>query len=142
LNNPLSFIFIFLIFNLKKMILVSKSALSCLPFTLAYWTIYQDHWNAFSALTLLVWRQEGHPACINWVMCCCRGCLSGARCKWSAYGPADATAFLSSLAAVKSRMAYFSGDDIAMLSWKKAVKWIWLSRQLNMNLNVGFLPKT
>ena len=45
---------------------------------------------AFSALTLLVGRQEGHPACKNWVVGCWHGCLSGARC--AAYGPADATA--------------------------------------------------
>jgi len=45
---------------------------------------------AFSALTLLVGRQEGHPACkklsgkmLAW--------LSGMRCRL-AYGPADATA--------------------------------------------------
>ena len=30
---------------------------------------------AFSALTLLVGRQEGHPACKNWVVGCWRGCL-------------------------------------------------------------------
>jgi len=46
--------------------------------------------HAFSALTLLVGRQEGHPACkklsggmLEWV--------SGMRCRL-AYGPADATA--------------------------------------------------
>ena len=47
---------------------------------------------SFSALTLLVGRQEGHPACkknlsggvLAWY-------LSGARCRF-AYGPADATA--------------------------------------------------
>jgi len=38
--------------------------------------------SAFSALTLLVGRQEGHPAGKK---------LSGARCRL-AYGPADATA--------------------------------------------------
>jgi len=45
---------------------------------------------AFSALTLLVRQQEGHPACkkssggvLAW--------LSGARCRL-AYGPADSTA--------------------------------------------------
>jgi len=43
---------------------------------------------AFSALTLLVGRQEGHPARV--VVCWC-GCLSGARCRL-AYGPADVTA--------------------------------------------------
>jgi len=48
--------------------------------------------DAFSALTLLVGRQEGHPACkklsdgVLW-----HGYLSGAMCRF-AYGPADATA--------------------------------------------------
>jgi len=32
---------------------------------------------AFSSLTLLVGRQEGHPACKNWVVGCRHGCLSG-----------------------------------------------------------------
>ena len=47
---------------------------------------------AFGALTLLVGRQEEHPACRNWVMGCWCGCLSGARCRLFAYGPSDATA--------------------------------------------------
>ena len=46
---------------------------------------------AFSALTLLVGRQEGHPACKNRLVGCWRGYLSGARCRL-AYSPADATA--------------------------------------------------
>ena len=37
---------------------------------------------------LLVGRQEGHPACKNWVAGCWRGYLSGARCRL-AYGPAE-----------------------------------------------------
>ena len=46
---------------------------------------------AFSALTLLVGQQEGHPAWKkNWVVGCWCGYLSGARCRL-AYGPADAT---------------------------------------------------
>jgi len=53
-----------------------------------------------------------------------RGYLSGARCKWFAYSPADATATLSSLAPVKSRMVYLSGASLLRLSWKKAVKWV------------------
>ena len=57
---------------------------------------------AFSALTLLVGRQEGHPACKNWVVGCWRVYLSGARCRL-AYGPADATA-THCLASVKSRL--------------------------------------
>jgi len=46
--------------------------------------------SAFSALTLLVWWQEGHLACKNCVVGCWHGYLSGARCRL-AYGPADAT---------------------------------------------------
>jgi len=57
---------------------------------------------AFSALTLLVGRQEGHPACKNWVVRCWHGYLSRVRCRL-AYGPADATA---TLASVKSRLVF------------------------------------
>ena len=47
---------------------------------------------AFSALTLLVGRQEGHPACKELrVVGYWHGYLSGARCRL-AYVPADATA--------------------------------------------------
>ena len=52
--------------------------------------------SAFSALTLLVGRQEGHPACkklsgeeLVWY-------LSGVRCRL-AYGPADAIACFSKI---------------------------------------------
>jgi len=48
------------------------------------------HHGTFSALTLLLGRQEGHPACKNRVVGCWCGYLSGARCRL-AYGPADAT---------------------------------------------------
>jgi len=63
-------------------------------------TMHRVSWNlanchatlySFSALTLLVGRQEGHPACKNWAVGCWRGYLSGARCRL-AYCPADATA--------------------------------------------------
>jgi len=74
---------------------------------------------AFSALTLLVGRQEGHLACKNWVMRYRHGYLSGARCKWFAYGPANATATPLSLAPVKSRMAYLSAAGLPWLPWKK-----------------------
>jgi len=47
---------------------------------------------AFSALTLLVGSQEGHPACKKWVMKYWCGYLFEARCRSFAYGPADATA--------------------------------------------------
>ena len=55
-----------------------------------FWFCFQVVEN-ISALMLLVGRQEGHPACKNWVLGCWRGYLSGARCRL-AYGPADATA--------------------------------------------------
>ena len=47
--------------------------------------------SAFSALTLLVGRQEEHPACKHWVVGCWHVYLSGARCRL-AYGPPYATA--------------------------------------------------
>jgi len=77
--------------------------------------------GAFSALVLLFGWQEGHPACKKtgwWGVC--RGCLSGERCKWFAYGPADATSTPSPLAPVKSRMIYLSGASLPRLSWKKS----------------------
>jgi len=77
----------------------------------------------FSALTLMVGRQEGHPgACKNWVVRYKRGYLSAARCKWFAYGQADATATQSSLAPVKSRTVYLSGAGLPKMSLKKAIK--------------------
>jgi len=42
----------------------------------------------FSALTLLVERQEGHLACKNWMVGCWCGYLSWVRCRF-AYGPTD-----------------------------------------------------
>ena len=47
---------------------------------------------AFSALTLLVGRQEERPACKKRVVGYWHGYLSGARCRLFAYGLADATA--------------------------------------------------
>jgi len=79
-------------------------------------TIYLAHFQpvslrlyssfAFSALTLLVGRQEGHPAHKNWVVGCWRSYLSGARCRL-AYGPVDATAtHCLFTASVKSTLAF------------------------------------
>ena len=70
---------------------------------------------AFSALKLSGGRQEGHPACKNWVMRYWHGYLSGARCEWFTYGHH----MPSSLAPVKSRMVYLSGARLLRLSWKK-----------------------
>jgi len=77
--------------------------------------------NAFIALTLLVGRQEGHPACKKIrVVRYWRGYLYWARCKGFAYRyvPADAIATPSSVAPVKSRMVYLSGAGLARLCWK------------------------
>jgi len=76
----------------------------------------------FTALTLLVGQQEGHSACKNWAVRYWQGYLSGVRCKWVAYGLADATVNPSSLAPVKSRMVYLSGASLPRLSWKKGCK--------------------
>ena len=59
--------------------------------------------QAFSALTLLVGRQEGHPACKNWVVGCWRGYLSGARCRLALW-PSWCHCHPLSLASVKSRL--------------------------------------
>jgi len=57
--------------------------------------------SAFCALTLLVGHQEEPLACKkNWVMRCWHGYLFRARSKCFEYGPADATATLSSLASL------------------------------------------
>jgi len=58
--------------------------------------------GAFSALTLLVGRQEGHPACKK------HGYLSGAMCRF-AYGPADATATHCLLLQLNPDWFYLSG---------------------------------
>jgi len=56
------------------------------------WAVVKLITCAFSALMLLVGRQEGHPACKNFRMVgCWHGYLSGVRCRL-AYGPADANA--------------------------------------------------
>jgi len=59
-------------------------------------------WHAFSALTLLVGRQEGHPACKNWVVGCWHGYLSGARCRLVCHWWCHCHSL--SLAPVKSRL--------------------------------------
>jgi len=82
-------------------------------------TVWSHNVALNSTLTLLVGQQERHPACRNWVVRYWHGYLCGARCKWFAYGPADATVTPSSLAAVKSRMVYLSGAGLPRLSWRK-----------------------
>ena len=69
------------------------------------WLIYCYTYCAFTALTLLVGRQEGHPACKNWVVRCWHGYLSGLWsevqiCIW----PSCCHCHSLSLAPVKSRL--------------------------------------
>jgi len=55
----------------------------------------------------------------TWVVRYWHGYLTRERCKWFAYGSADAIATPSSLASLKSRMVYLSGAGLPRLSWKK-----------------------
>jgi len=55
----------------------------------------------------------------NWVLRYWHGYLSGARCKWSTYGPADAVATLSSL---NPELFNLSSASLPRLSWKEAIK--------------------
>jgi len=73
---------------------LSESCFKCVNIIVTkiyYFCYYGPNIIAFSALTLLVGRQEGRPACKKLSGGCWRGYLSGARCRL-AYGPADATA--------------------------------------------------
>jgi len=73
-----------------------------------YWLICA-HCNLSYPLPSVLWqywlgtRKSIQPV-KDWVMRCWRGYLSGARCKWFAYGPADVTATSSSLTSLKSRL--------------------------------------
>jgi len=64
---------------------------------------------AFSALMLLVGRQEGHPACKKLSGVCWHGYLSGTRCRL-AYGPANATVSCFSKIQIGFNF-YLSGTD-------------------------------
>ena len=75
-----------------------------------YTHIYWQH-IILGILTSVLWRcwlggKKGIRPVKNWLVRYKRGYLSEARCKWFAYGPADATATPPSPAPVKSRMVY------------------------------------
>jgi len=72
----------------------------------------------------LVGQQEGHPAYKNGVIKYWHGYLSGARCKWSVYRPAGATATPSSLAPVKSRWFTFLVPAYPGCPGRKAIRWM------------------
>ena len=74
---------------------------------------------SLSTLMLLVGIRKSISPVKNWVMGCWHAYLSRARCKWFAYGPADATATPLSLASLKSRMVYLPCAGLPRLFWKK-----------------------
>jgi len=81
---------------------------------------------AFSALTLLVGRQEGHPACKNRVVGCWCGYLSGARCRL-AYGPADVPLPLTVSCFRKIQIDFTFLVPAHLGSHRKtAVKWVYV----------------
>ena len=77
--------------------------------------------SAFSALTPLGVRKSIQPV-KNWVMGCRCGCLSGARCRFFACGPADATAIPEPrhlLPHLNPDWFYLSGTGgLPILSWQ------------------------
>ena len=72
------------------------------------------------SLLWLCWLGDRKAICpVKIVVRYWHGYLSGARCKWFAYGPADATATPSSHALVKSRMVHLTGAGSPRLFWKR-----------------------
>jgi len=66
---------------------------------------------------MLFRHREKHPACKNWVMRCWHCYLSGARCKWFTYGPADVSCFIEIQIGLTFPMSAYPG-----CIWKVAVK--------------------
>ena len=73
-------------------------------------------WHCWLGVRKSIWPVVGY-----W-----HGYLSGMWCRWFAYGPTDAIANPSSLASVKSRIVYLSGAGLPGLSWKKAIKHVYV----------------
>ena len=77
---------------------------------------------AFSALTLLVDRQNEHLACKHLVMRCWCGYLSAVMCRLFAYGLADATAITKPRRLsphLNLDWFHLSGTRLPRLSWKR-----------------------
>ena len=78
--------------QIHLLILVLYKSFACLLHFLLCSFFLPIYFFAFSALTLLVGWQEGHPTCKkNWAVGCWCGYLSGERCRLACV-PADATA--------------------------------------------------
>ena len=80
-------------------------------------------------------RKSIHPRVKKWVMRCWHSYLSGVRCKWFVYGPADATATPSSLASLKSFVLTFLVPAYPGCPGKEAVKWVSCSRREPLWIN-------
>ena len=99
-------------------------------------------WFAFSD-TLAGWQKSIWPV-KNWVTGRGHGYLSAVRCRWLAYGPANAnkaTATPSPLASLKSRMVYPSSTNLPRLFWKKAVLLCFLLKCSSQSRLIGYLGK-
>jgi len=122
--------------NMQRQALVSHMSSSWRGMTLDIWrSLLRILFVAIASgkVKLWLWKTQeffillfGHPDVPSVLWCCWlsgrkgirpvktewwgtpywHGYLSGARCKWFAYGPADATATPLSLVPVKSRMVY------------------------------------
>jgi len=77
-------------------------------------------WHCWLGIRTSSWHVK------NGVVRCWHGYLSGARCKWFAYGPADATATPSSLASLISRkfVHTFLVPAYPGSPGKQAIKWV------------------
>ena len=87
-------------------------------------------WHCWLGIRKSIWPVK------NWVMRWWHGYLSGMRCKWFAYGPADATATLLSLALLKFRMIFtFLVLTYPGCPGKEATKWVfvfWFHQKLEV----------
>jgi len=70
-------------------------------------------WHCWLGVGKSIWPVK------NWVMRCGHGYLSGAWCKWFAYGPGDATAIHRLLFHRNPEWFNLSGAILSRLSWKK-----------------------
>jgi len=78
-------------------------------------------WHCWFVVTKSIWPVK------NWVMRCSHGYLSGAWCKWFAYGSADATATFSSLCFIKIQNGLtFLVPSYPGCPGKEAVKWVFI----------------
>ena len=98
----------------------------------------------------IVWEKEPvwwiYNLWLVWVMRYWRGYLSGARCKWFACGPANATASTSSLASLKSRLVWTFCCWLTLVVLEKnplneyLSVWLFLGRCVEPMVDFGLSP--